>query len=179
MSEVEPQTIGSHQRTSLLDMSPHQVSQRGMKQVSGSVVLFGGKTSGHIHFGFDDVANLHDTSNTFRLVSRVTGNQRVGVVDQRLRVLALERTGVANLTTGFSVERCFVQKNVSGFASLQLPSWLTFDVNGNNARIEDFKIGVSDKPGFLAARGCNGRSPNLRHPSNWLCLARVALQALH
>src|SRR5262245_11625463 len=100
-----------------------------MKQVRSSVVLFRGQPSRHIHFRLHLVPNLQGASETFRVMCRVTGDQRISVVNQRFGVLTFQRSRVANLTTRFGIEGSLVEKDLSSFASLQLLNWLPLRVN--------------------------------------------------
>src|SRR5262245_38880700 len=155
-------------------MGSHQTSQRGVEQMGGSVVFLSRQPSRHIHFGFDSVSDLHIASETLGLVCRAARNHRVSVVNQSFGVVAFQYARVANLTTSFSIELCLVEKDLRGFASLQLLNMLALRENGYDSCIGHFKIGVSHELGLLIARSHNRRS---RSRSRFLpaCFATLTL----
>ena len=120
MAEVEAQLVGPDLRPLLRHVGPEHPAQRLMQKVRGRVVGAGGRAAHAVDMQVHDIANLQGAAVELAEMHMHVAELLLGVVDRKLGPgLREHRARVADLATGFGIERRLVHDHLAFVAGIQ------------------------------------------------------------
>src|SRR5450830_172490 len=131
VAEVETQALAVNQRTLLLDVLAQHLAQCSVQQVGGRVVQRSGVAHVGVHLGFHRRTDGQAARRQHAVVQERTAGLG-GIAYIKTTGRSLEETAVANLPTGFGVERRLVQDHHAVIAFTQDVDRLAVFIQGDH-----------------------------------------------